>query len=84
MQDFATEYRNARKNAGLTQGAVQQLIKIPTRTQQQWEAGDRIPPEYVQILVLNELKRHSPDELILPLMELANQLTEKLSQPETK
>ena len=82
MQDFATEYRNARKGAGLTQGAVQQLIKIPTRTQQQWEAGDRTPPEYVQILVLNELKRYSPDELILPLLDLANQIAE--SHPETK
>lgn len=82
MQDFAIEYRNARKGAGLTQGAVQQLMKIPTRTQQQWEAGDRIPPEYVQILVLNELKRHSPDELILPLLDLANQIAE--SHPETK
>lgn len=86
MQDFATKYRNARKAAGLSQGAVQLLLKIPTRTQQHWESGERLPPEYIQLLVLNELSRHSVNELIPGLLALADQLQEELTQtqPESK
>lgn len=86
MQDFATKYRNARKAAGLSQGAVQLLLKIPTRTQQHWESGERLPPEYFQTLLLNELSRHSANELTPDLLSLADQLQEDLTQtqPETK
>lgn len=49
------EVKEARKKAGLTQGKMRDLMKIPLRTIQSWEAGDREPPEYVQILVLEKL-----------------------------
>lgn len=49
--------KEARKEAGLTQTKMNQLTKIPLRTIQSWEAGDREPPEYVQILVLEKLKQ---------------------------
>lgn len=51
------EVKAARKAAGLTQAKMNQLMKVPMRTIQSWEAGDRIPPEYVQILVLEKLKQ---------------------------
>jgi transcriptional regulator with XRE-family HTH domain len=53
---FAENLKNARKNAELTQTAMAQITKIPFRTIQQWESGDRIPPEYLQIYVLNHLQ----------------------------
>lgn len=51
------EVKAARKSAGLTQAKMNQLMKVPMRTIQSWEAGDRIPPEYVQILVLEKLEQ---------------------------
>lgn len=49
--------KEARKQAGLTQAKMNQLMKVPLRTIQSWEAGDREPPEYVQMLVLEKLKQ---------------------------
>lgn len=50
------EFKAARSAAGLTQKGMSELMKIPFRTIQQWESGERTPPPYVQRFVLNELK----------------------------
>lgn len=50
------EFKAARLAAGLTQKAMADLMQIPFRTIQDWEAGKRIPPPYVRRFVLNELK----------------------------
>lgn len=50
------EIKEARKKAGLTQGKMKEKMKVPLRTIQSWEAGDREPPEYVKILILEKLK----------------------------
>lgn len=50
------EFKAARLAAGLTQKGMSELMKIPFRTIQQWESGERTPPSYVQRFVLNELK----------------------------
>lgn len=57
MIAWKDEVKAARKAAGLTQAKMNQLMKVPVRTIQNWEAGDRIPPEYVQILVLEKLEQ---------------------------
>lgn len=57
MITWKEEVKAARKAAGLTQAKMNQLMKVPVRTIQNWEAGDRIPPEYVQILVLEKLDK---------------------------
>lgn len=66
MQDFATEYRSARKAAGLSQETITEILKIPTRTQQHWESGERLPPEYVQILLLDKLQQLTPAKITIP------------------
>ena len=60
---FAEKVREARKAAGLTQKGMADLMLIPKRTIEAWEAGQadvtsqgRIPPGYVQRFVLNELE----------------------------
>lgn len=53
---FAEQLKKARKNANLTQTTMAQITKIPFRTIQQWELDKRIPPEYLQIYVLNHLR----------------------------
>lgn len=52
---FARELQAARKAAGLSQQGMADRTLIPLRTLQKWEIGERIPPEYVQRFVLNEL-----------------------------
>lgn len=56
MENFAEKIKEARATAGLTQQAMADQMLIPKRTIQDWEAGVRTPPPYVQRFVLNELK----------------------------
>ncbi len=55
MEDFADRFKAARKAAGLTQEGMFTTMDIPRRTVQDWERGLKIPPEYVQRLVLEKL-----------------------------
>lgn len=61
---FAEELKEARKEAGLTQKTMVAQMLMPRRTLEDWERGINIPPEYVQRLVLNELKalKQTPEE----------------------
>ena len=45
----------ARQEAGLTQKQVFELIGVPVRTLQNWEAGIRICPIYVENLLIEKL-----------------------------
>ena len=56
------EFKNARITAGLTQQQMSDILKIPKRTIENWESGQRIPPEYVKLLVLEKLERISKGE----------------------
>ncbi len=49
--------KEARIAAGLTQAKMHELMDIPVRTIQEWEGGRRIPPKYVERLVIAELER---------------------------
>lgn len=56
MDEFSKKLKAARKAARLTQTALAENTLIPFRTIQDWEGGKHTPPEYVQRLVLNELR----------------------------
>ena len=56
MENFAKDLQEARKAAGLSQQGMANRTLIPLRTLQKWEIEERIPPEYVQRFVLNELR----------------------------
>ncbi len=45
----------ARQEAGLTQKQVNELIGVPVRTLQNWEAGIRVCPIYVENLIVEKL-----------------------------
>ena len=45
----------ARKKAGLSRKSVTELIGIPSRTLEDWEAGKREPAPWAERLVINEL-----------------------------
>lgn len=54
--------REARLSAGLTQQRMSEVFEIPKRTIENWEAGIRKPPAYVEKLVLRELERIATEE----------------------
>lgn len=45
----------ARQEAGLTQKEVFKLVGVPVRTLQNWEAGIRVCPLYVEKLIVEKL-----------------------------
>ena len=45
----------ARKEAGLTQKQVFEIIGVPVRTLQNWENGIRVCPQYVEDLLVEKL-----------------------------
>lgn len=49
--------REARLNAGLTQQRMSEVFEIPKRTIENWEAGKRNPPAYVEKHIIRELER---------------------------
>ena len=55
--EFSSALRDARSKAGFTQQTMADAMEIPKRSIENWETGFRIPPVYVQRLILNELHR---------------------------
>lgn len=53
------EFKKARTAAKLTQQQMSDIFKIPKRTIENWESGQRTPPEYVKMLVLEKLQSMS-------------------------
>ncbi len=49
--------KETRKALGLTQIKVHELLGIPTRTQQDWEAGKRSPAPWLEDMIIREYKR---------------------------
>lgn len=49
--------QEARKAAGLSQAEMAKLLDIPKRTIENWEAGTRKPPVYVQKLIIEKLQQ---------------------------
>ena len=49
--------KEARKAAKLTQSQMSEAFDIPLRTIEDWEAGKRTPPTYVQKLIIEKLER---------------------------
>lgn len=52
-----SKIREARQAAGLTREMVCEKIGIPPRTLQDWELGNRKPPDYVERLVIEKSKK---------------------------
>lgn len=48
--------KEERINAGLSQQQMSDLMEIPKRTIEDWEAGRRKCPTYVERLVIKELR----------------------------
>ena len=59
--------KDARLLAGITQQQMSDRLDIPVRSIENWEAGDRKPPAYVEKLIIDKL------------LQLAEQKSERIS-----
>lgn len=49
--------QEAREKAGLSRAKMSRLFEIPVRTLEEWDAGRRTPPPYVEKLIIEKLER---------------------------
>ncbi len=56
MENFNVVLKTARLEKELTQKKLSEILKIPKRTVEDWEANKRIPPEYVQDLIIEKIR----------------------------
>lgn len=56
MTEESNMFRAARLSAALTIKQVAELTLVPQRTIQNWEAGARVPPAYIERWYIKELK----------------------------
>ena len=48
--------KEAREAAGLSRAEMSRIFEIPVRTLEEWDAGRRTPPPYVEKLILEKLE----------------------------
>ena len=48
--------KEARIQAGLSRAEMSRLFEIPVRTLEEWDAGRRTPPPYVEKLIIEKLE----------------------------
>lgn len=54
---FGSEFKELRLQTGLSQIDLGKILEIPRNTIRDWELEKRVPPVYVQRLLLKELNR---------------------------
>lgn len=54
---FGSEFKELRLQTGLSQVDLGKMLEISRNTIKDWEAEKRVPPVYVQRLLLKELTR---------------------------
>ena len=59
--EFKEKLKVARKEINITQEGLAKMLEVPKRTIESWESGDRRPPDYVQRLIISEIKRKKPE-----------------------
>lgn len=58
-QSFAQRLKCTRAAVGISQQKMSDLLEIPKRTIEEWEAERREPPKWAERLVIEEIKRIS-------------------------
>lgn len=54
--------KEAREQAGLSRSEMSRQFEIPLRTLEEWDAGRRTPPPYVEKLIIEKLQRMSEEQ----------------------
>ena len=58
-QTYAEQLKVARAAIGLSQAKLAEWSTVPRRTIEDWETGRRVPPDYVQRLVLEKISTYN-------------------------
>jgi DNA-binding transcriptional regulator YiaG len=53
--------KEAREQAGLSRAEMSRIFEIPIRTLEEWDAGRRTPPPYVEKLIIEKLQTISKE-----------------------
>lgn len=53
--------KEAREQAGLSRAEMSRIFEIPIRTLEEWDAGRRTPPTYVEKLIIEKLQTISKE-----------------------
>ena len=53
---FNEELKRIKLEKNLTQQGISDLLEVPKRTIENWEAGVSKPPEYVQKLIIEKIE----------------------------
>lgn len=53
--------KEAREQAGLSRAEMSRIFEIPIRTLEEWDAGRRTPPPYVEKLIVEKLQTISKE-----------------------
>lgn len=61
MTNPADQIKAIRQHTGLSQARFAAFYGIPTRSVENWESGQRIPPSYVLALLERAVKEDFPD-----------------------
>ena len=61
-KDVAQKIKEAREQAGLNRSEMSRLFEIPLRTLEEWDAGRRTPPPYVEKLIIEKLERIAKEQ----------------------
>ena len=54
--------KEAREQAGLSRAEMSRIFEIPLRTLEEWDAGRRTPPPYVEKLIIEKLQTISKEQ----------------------
>lgn len=56
--------KEARQQLGITQQKLSDLLGIPKRTIENWEAGSRKPPQWAERLILEKMKKMKEEKIM--------------------
>ena len=56
---FSEQLKELRRELRITQAQAERILQVPHRTYQDWERGIATPPEYVQRLIIAQLRNPS-------------------------
>ena len=60
---FSDQLHELRAELHITQREAYTALEVPQRTYEHWESGDRTPPEYIQRIILRQLRQEEKPSL---------------------
>lgn len=82
--EYISKIKEARIRHGLTQKQVSDITGVPFRSIQNWEAGVRKCPDYVEKMVVTMIDRIDPQRFLEVLVEILKADVENVQHEETK